>query len=214
MKRSSWISVLAAGGLLVAGCSSSSGTAAPATTSTSAESSSSSSTSSSATSSKSATSSEDGSSTQASAAELDDSTKSWFTTFCTGLTDATQYASPDTTGQSLTDAQSTVVTAYNGIAASTSKLAVDLQAAPPPNIDSGDEISSTFITGFQGLSDVYGRGAATIAALTPSTEADLKSAIDAVEEEAKGVQPASTPDLDPSVEAAVEQIPECSSLGS
>jgi hypothetical protein len=214
VNRSSWISVLAAGGLLVAGCSSSSGTAAPATTSSPSASSSSSSASSSSSSKSSATSSADDSSTAASAAELDDATTTWFTTFCTGLTDVGQYASPDTSGQTVSEAQSTVVTAYTGISAGAAKLAGDLQATPPPTIEGGDQVAASFVTGFQSLADIYGRGAQTISALTPSTEADLKTAIDAIEEEAKGAQPESTPDLDPGVEAAVEQIPACANFGS
>ncbi|MET0865450.1 MAG: hypothetical protein ABWZ98_14050 [Nakamurella sp.] len=92
-------------------------------------------------------------------------------------------------------------------------MSADLQTTPPPTITGGSELSSGLATGFQGLADVYGRGSQTLAALTPGTEADLKSAIDAVEEEAKGVDPGSLPDLDPGVEAAVEQIPECSGIG-
>src|SRR6476469_799692 len=166
MKRSSWISVLAASGLLVAGCSSGSGTAAPAATAASASSSPSSSSSSASSSSSSAssssssdpsssgTSSEDGSSTKASAAELDEETTTWFKTFCTSITDIGQYTEPDTTGKSLTDAQSTVVSAYTGLSASAAKAAVLLQATPAPTITSGDEVSAGFVTAFQNLADV------------------------------------------------------------
>jgi hypothetical protein len=204
LKRSSWISVLAAGGLLVAGCSSSSGTAAPAATTAATSTSSSSS---------SETSSDDDSSTAVSAAELDEATTTWFTTFCTNITDIGQYISPDTAGQSLTEAQSTVVTAYTGISTSAAKAAGDLAVTPPPTIDGGDQVAASFVTGFESLADVYGRGAQTVAALTPSTEEDLKTAIDAVEKEAESVQPETMQDLDPGVEAAVEQLPECKSLG-
>ena len=221
VKRSSWISVLAAGGLLVAGCSSGSGTAAPANTVAAASTSSGSSTDNSSTDSSStdssssdATSSSEDSSTQASAAELDEATTTWFTTFCTSLADIGQYTQPDTTGQSLTEAQSTVVTAYTGLSTGAAKAAVALQAAEPPTITGGDEVAAGFVTGFQNLADVYGRGAQTVAALTPSTASDIKSAIDAVEQEAKGAQPESMPDLDPGVQSAVEQLPECSNLGN
>jgi len=216
LKRSSWISVLAAGGLLVAGCSSGSGTAAPAPTVAAASTSSGSSTDNSSTDSSSsdATSSSEDSSTQASAAELDEATTTWFTTFCTSLADIGQYTQPDTTGQSLTEAQSTVVTAYTGLSTGAAKAAVALQATEPPTITGGDEVAAGFVTGFQNLADVYGRGAQTVAALTPSTASDIKSAIEAVEQEAKGAQPESMPDLDPGVQSAVEQLPECSNLGN
>ena len=158
-------------------------------------------------------SSEEDSATEASAAELDEATTTWFTTFCTGLADIGQYAQPDTAGQTLTEAQSTVVTAYTGLSASAAKAAGALQGTQPPTITDGDGLAAGFVTAFQNLADVYGRGAQTVAALTPSTEADLKSAIDDVEEEAKGAKPESMPDLDPDVESAVEQLPECSKLG-
>jgi hypothetical protein len=210
--------VLAAGGLLVAGCGSSSGTAAPANTATSAASSSISSSSISSSSvsssSSSAKSSEVGSSTQASAAELDEATTTWFTTFCTGIADIGQYTQPDTSGQTLTEAQATVVTAYTGLSASAAKAAGSLQATQPPTITGGDGVAADFVTAFQNLADVYGRGAQTVAALTPSAESDLKDAIDAVENEAKGAKPGSMPDLDPGVESAVGQLPECAKLGS
>jgi len=114
----------------------------------------------------------------------------------------------------LTEAQSTVVTAYTGLSTGAAKAAVALQAAEPPTITGGDEVAAGFVTGFQNLADVYGRGAQTVAALTPSTASDIKSAIDAVEQEAKGAQPESMPDLDPGVQSAVEQLPECSNLGN
>ena len=106
-----------------------------------------------------------------------------------------------------------MVTAYTGLSTSAGKAAADLAVTPPPTIEGGDAVATDFATAFQNLSDVYGRGAQTIAALTPSTEADLKTAIDAVEEEARGAQPETMQDLDPAVEAAVEQLPECASLG-
>jgi hypothetical protein len=106
------------------------------------------------------------------------------------------------------------VTAYTGLATSASAAAGALEATPAPTITGGDAVAAGFVTGFQNLADVYGRGAATVSALTPSTAADLKNAIDAVEKEATDAQPESMPDLDPGVQAAVEQLPECSMLGS
>jgi len=107
-----------------------------------------------------------------------------------------------------------VVTAYTSLSTSAAQLAADLQVTPPPTIAGGEEIASTIVTGFEGLADVYGRGAQTLAALTPGSAADLKTAIDAVEKEANGVSPESSQDLDPAVEAAVQQLPECANLGS
>lgn len=221
VERFSWISVLAAGGLLVAACGSSDSMTGSATVGTSASASSSSSSSSSSkstapTSSEDSTTEESGtsadSSTQAPAAELDAATTTWFTTFCTSLGEIGQYVSPDTAGQSLNQEQATVATAYTGISTSATKAAGALQATPPPTITSGSEIASATTVGFQDLADVYGRGAQTIAALTPSTEADLKAAVDAVESEAKAAAPKSLADLDPGVETAVKQLPECAGI--
>ena len=62
---------------------------------------------------------------------------------------------------------------------------------------------------------MYGRGAQTVQALTPSTEADLKTAVDAVETEATAAAPNSLGDLDPGVETAVKALPACAAvLGS
>jgi len=88
-----------------------------------------------------------------------------------------------------------------------------MQATEPPTIANGEELADGLSTAFLKLADVYGRGAQTVAALTPSTEADLQNAIAAVQKEAEGADPENLPDLDPGVEAAVEQLPECSKLG-
>ena len=210
MKRSSaWIGVLAAGGLLVAGCSSGGDTVASATVASTPSSSSSSSSSSSASSSSKSSAEE---STAVSAATLDAETETWFSTFCTSLGDIAQYTGPDTAGQSLTEVQATVVAAYTGISTSATKAAATLQATPPPTIDGGAPIAAATVTGFQTLADVYGRGAQTIAALTPSSEADLKTAVEAVETEAQASAPQSLSDVDADVKAAAKELPECAGV--
>jgi len=74
----------------------------------------------------------------------------------------------------LTEAQATVVTAYTGLSTSAGKAAADLAVTPPPTIEGGDAVATDFATAFQNLSDVYGRGAQTIAAVTPVDEKDRK----------------------------------------
>lgn len=108
--------------------------------------------------------------------------------------------------------QATIVTAYTGIAAAASTARVSLESTPPPKIDGGDEVASATATAFKDLADVYSRGAQSVAALTPSTDADLKTAVDAVETEAKTAAPDSLPDLDPGVEAAVGKLPACTAI--
>ena len=211
--RRDLVGLLAAGGLLLAACSSG-GTPTAASTTTAAETSS----SSASTSSKASSSSADDSteeSTEASAAELDAATETWFTTFCTSLGEVAKFTGPDTAGQSLDQEQETVVTAYTGISTAANQAAAALQSVPPPEIESGEEIASATSKGFQDLADVYGRGAQSIQALTPSTEAELKTAVDAVEAEANAAAPNSLGDLDPGVETAAKALPACAAvLGS
>jgi len=56
---------------------------------------------------------------------------------------------------------------------------------------------------------VYGKGAQTITALAPSSEADLKTAIDAIEKEASDAQPSTMAGIDPAVLSAATELPEC-----
>lgn len=200
---------------MLAACSSG-GTPTAASTTTAAETSSSSaSTSSKASSSSADDSTESSESTEATAAELDAATETWFTTFCTSLGEVAKFTEPDTAGQSLDQEQETVVTAYTGISTAANQAAAALQAVPPPEIDSGEEIASATSKGFQDLADVYGRGAQSIQALTLTTEAELKTAVDAVEAEASAAAPNSLGDLDPGVETAVKALPACAAvLGS
>lgn len=225
--RRSWVGLLAGGSLVIASCSTggtassttSAATTSAAATSAAATTSSSASSSSAATSgSKSSSSSEssgsesDSSSSEAPPAELDEPTQQWFAAFCTNLADISQYTSPNTAGQSLDQEQATVVTAYTGISTSATKAAEALSPLPPPSITSGTEIAAATTKGFQDLADIYGRGAQTISALNLTSEADLKTAVQAVESEARSAAPNSLGDLDPGVESAVKQLPECASV--
>lgn len=140
---------------------------------------------------------------------LDSDTEYWFTTFCQGVTDLTQYASPDTSGQTLAQAQQTVVEAYTNISVSAQTTVAILQLTPPPAVSNGDDLAKAAIERLSSLSSVYGKGAQTIAALTPSSADDLKSAIDAIEKEASDAQPTTMADVDPAVLAAAKELPEC-----
>ena len=140
---------------------------------------------------------------------LDSDTEYWFTTFCQGVTDLTQYASPDTTGQTLAQAQQTVVEAYTNISVSAQTTVAILQLTPPPAVTKGEDLAKAAIERLSSLSSVYGKGAQTIAALTPSSGDDLKSAIDAIEKEASDAQPSTMADVDPAVLAAAKELPDC-----
>lgn len=140
---------------------------------------------------------------------MDAATEKWFTKFCDGAVDLKQYVSPDTTGQTVAQAQDTVVRTYTNISKSALTTAGVLRATPPPTVTGGDNLQSIAIERFDAVSDVYGRGAQTIAALTVRTLSDLKSAVDAVESEAKSSTPNGMSSVDPSVVAAARALPAC-----
>ncbi len=140
---------------------------------------------------------------------LDPVTESWFVTYCTQATDIASYASPDTTGQTLLEAQATVVDAYSNIAISASTSVGILRATPAPPIAGGDDLQTIAVETFSALSDVYGRGALTILGLTPTSINDLKVAIDAIEAEATASVPTNDADVNHDVLDAAKQLPEC-----
>jgi hypothetical protein len=202
--------------LLLTACSQSVQGSAQAGSTVSTSSSSSSTTSSSTSRSSSSSESSEESTTESSestetssSSGLDSDTEYWFTTFCQGVTDLTQYASPDTSGQTLAQAQQTVVEAYTNISVSAQTTVAILQLTPPPTVTNGDDLAKAAIERLSSLSSVYGKGAQTIAALTPTSEDDLKTAIDAIEKEASDAQPSTMADVDPAVLAAAKELPEC-----
>lgn len=140
---------------------------------------------------------------------LDPDTAFWFATFCTQAAEFQQYASPDTAGQTLAEAQATVADAYSNLSISASTTVGVLQATPPPPIDGGDDLQTGFIERFSAFSDVYGRGALTILGLTPTSESDLVDAIDAIEAEAGAAAPDVMANVDPAVIDAARALPEC-----
>lgn len=140
---------------------------------------------------------------------LDSDTEYWFTTFCQGITDLTQFASPDASGQTLAQAQETVAEAYSNISVSAETTVEILQLTPPPAVTNGEDLAKAAIDRLSSLSSVYGKGAQTITALTPSSKADLENAIDAIEKEASDAQPSTMADVDPAVLAAAKELPEC-----
>lgn len=140
---------------------------------------------------------------------LDSDSAYWFSTFCTQATDLAQYVSPDTSGQTIAEAQATVVEAYTNISISASTSVGVLQSLPAPTFEGGGEVQSSAIERFTAISDVYSRGALTILDLTPTSEADLKAAIDAVEAEAAASIPSDMVDIDPAIAAEARTLPEC-----
>lgn len=224
-----WLAICGAAVLVIAGCSSevqgtpqagSSPISTPATSTsettseTSTSETSTSDTSETSTSSETTDSSEDTSTSDDSggSSTLDQTSAEWFTVFCNGATDLVQYVSPNTAGQTLAEAQATVVKTYTNISTSASTTVGVLQATPPPTVPGGEDLQSIAIERFSAVSDVYGRGAQTVAALKPSDQSDLKAAIDAIEAEAKASTPDSMSSVDPEVIAAAKALPACKNV--
>jgi len=149
--------------------------------------------------------------TAQSASGLDPVTEEWFTVFCTRASDAAQYIVESVEG-TLTEAQATIVDTYTNISLSASTSVGLLQQTPPPAVAGGDDMAAKAIEYFTVASDVYGRGALTIAELNPSSFDELQVAKDAVEAEATASIPNTMSDIDPSVLAAAQQLPECQGL--
>ena len=237
MKRtlSGWVAICGAAVLVLAGCSSEvqgtaqAGSSLTSTTSTSETSTSETSTSETATSDTSTsdtseTSTSDSSETTDSSEDtstsddsggssaLDKTSEEWFTVFCDGATDLVKYVSPNTAGQTLAEAQATVVETYTNISTSAATTVGVLQATPPPTVSGGEDLQSIAIERFSAVSDVYGRGAQTVAALKPADQSDLKAAIDAIEAEAKASTPDSMSSVDPDVIAAAKALPACKNV--
>lgn len=145
---------------------------------------------------------------------LDVDTLGFFQTFCGGVSDAQQYASPSTAGQTLEEAQITLIDAYTNIASSALVTAEILQSSPPPAFADGDAFAAAAANQFLTLADVYGRGAEGIAALPAPTEQDLRDAVDAIEGEATAAQNAAPafPPVPPELEGGVRAIPECAGV--
>ncbi len=231
---SGWVAMCGAAILLLAGCSSEvQGTAqagsSPVSTSAASVTTSETSTSETSTSDASETSTSDSSETtdtsestessedtstsdDSGSSTLDPTSEEWFAVFCDGATDLVQYVSPNTAGQTLAEAQATVVETYSNISISASTTVGLLQATPPPTVAGGEDLQSIAIERFSAVSDVYGRGAQTVSALKPSDQSDLKAAIDAIEAEAKASTPDSMSSVDPDVIAAAKALPACKNV--
>ncbi len=140
---------------------------------------------------------------------LDPDTTAWFNTFCQGVTDMAQYVSPDTSGQSLSEIQATIVTTYTNISFSAASTALSLSLSTVPPIEGGQSLHDAAIARYSALSDVYSQGASTVAAMSPTSEAELKSAVDTIEQQASDSQTDLTASIDPAVLESARQLPDC-----
>ncbi len=231
MKRTLWTAVLAAGVLLVAGCSSNSaGTGSAASTTAAASSAAASSeamtseamtseamTSEAMTSGSesSAESSGSGSASVAPAA-LDEQTTTWFTTLCEGVAPIGELANLDTSGQDAATAQKTGVQALQQFGTVLSETSAKLAAAQPPTFEGGTEFANQVTSGLAESGPKLTALAQSFGAIDPKDTAGLQQAFQGLSGElSSAIAPLQElQQLPPAVSEAVKKIAACQALGS
>lgn len=203
MKRSVVTSVMAAGVLLVAGCSStnSGGTSSTAAATTSASSS--------------AESAEASASGGAAAAELDAQSTTWFETLCGGVAPVAELAqTADTSGLSDAAAQQKGVELITEFGTALSDTGAALADTPPPTFDGGEDFASTMSDGLTESGTQMAALAESFGAIDPADTAALQAAVTALPDDlATAVAPLSAlGDIDPAISAAAQEIPACAAL--
>lgn len=148
--------------------------------------------------------------------DIDADSIAWLTTFCSGFSDIMQYSAPDTTGMSADAEVQTIVDAYDAMSSAADSLATQLQStSQQPTFPDAVVMESAILNYLNQITQVYGMGAQQIANQTITTEDQLTELINGIE--AGMEQP--TDDLgsamslvDPSVQTAMFDIPECQFL--
>jgi hypothetical protein len=122
------------------------------------------------------------------------------------------YNTLDTSGLTLPALLDARVAAYSGISNSALTTVGVLQATPPPTFAGGSALEASVVRRFAVFADVYGRGALSLQAAAPQTEAALQAAVSAIEQEAAASIPDSMAEVDAVVLAAARQLPECQAV--
>ncbi len=242
MKRSLWTAVLAAGVLLVAGCSSDSGSGSAASTTAessaaavsseamsseamsseamSSEAMSSEAMSSEAMSSEatdSMTSESGGASGSGSAdvapASLDEQTTTWFTTLCDSV--GPTLSKVQTSASSATTPQQ-LSDALSQFGGTLSDTAAELKSTPPPTFEAGTDFANQVTSGLAESGPKLSALAQKIAAIKTTDVAALKEALSGLSTEVQAaIEPLqSVGQLPADVAAGVKAIPACKTLGS
>ncbi len=214
VNRTVLTSVIAAGVLLVAGCSSSdsggTSTAAATTTTSAASSMAQDST---------AASDETSAGTSAGtgdATALDAQSTAWFETLCNGVAPVAELAqTADTSGLSDAAAQQKGVELITEFGAALSDTGTALADAPPPTFEGGEEFAATMTSGLTESGAQMATLAQSFGAIDPTDTAALKAAVTSLSDDlSTAVAPLSAiGDLDPAISDAAQQIPACAALG-
>lgn len=151
------------------------------------------------------------------AAELDDASLTWVTSFCTGFSNVAKFTSPDTTGMDKDATIAAVVDAYQGMSDAAAGAAAELEGIPAPTFAGGEQMATGVHDWFEDVAKAYGDGADTIKNGSYSTASDLKDDIDAIEssiDTANQKLSSTLGGVDPSVGQAIAGVPECATLAS
>ncbi|WP_111767891.1 hypothetical protein [Nakamurella deserti] len=161
-------------------------------------------------------------------ASLDEQSKAWFGTFCTGMTGAFGGMMGAMSGAMSTESaadpkatQAALVAAYQQIGTSFSDTASALDGLPVPTVENGDALAGDLIGALNALGEGYSTATEKFAAAEVTDEASLSAAMDAftAETEEYGQQlETEFGDLEntmtPEIGAAVEALPECQMMAS
>ncbi len=161
-------------------------------------------------------------------AALDDQSRVWFGTLCTGLTGAFTgmmgaMGGAQTTGGGSDPkaAQAAMVSSYQQVATAFSDTASDLSGLPAPTVAGGDQIARDLPAALSALSEGFATATEKFAAAEVTDEASLSAAMDALnaETERYGTQletqfSGMDATLTPEIVAAVQALPECAMMSS
>lgn len=157
---------------------------------------------------------------------LDDQSKVWFGTFCTGIASSitgmgAAMGGATSAGTDPKAQQATLAAAYQQIGTAFKDTAGQLDGLPAPTVDNGDKLASDLVSALSQLGDGYTTAAGNFAAAPVTDEASLSAAQDAFNTETQqyGEQmQAEFGDLEttltPEINAAVDQLPECQAMSS
>ncbi len=160
-------------------------------------------------------------------ADLDDTSKTWFATMCTGFAGAVTQMTGAMSGGAIPtgadanpkDQQAALVTVYNTLATAFTNTAQSLTGLPAPTVGGGDKLASDLITAFGTLGSALTASTATFASAAVTDQASLQTALTALTTELTTTGQQLTTSLgslktglSPAIQAAVQKLPECSVL--
>lgn len=150
--------------------------------------------------------------------ELSAEAMAWFDTFCVGIATIGELAGPDTEGMSFEEVSEVVVTTYSDLGSTLTTVGSDLAALPDDfNFEGSAEFSDYVEGNVTSVGEVYATGSQTVADGAFTTEDDLVTAINEIEQEAAAATVVNfgLDSLDPSVNEAVgTQVASCAGLGA